>query len=228
MSAPLKQKYETEQSKGASTCKNFLWWNVFSDMWCIEQVHMLAHKTTHVSWFSEETFALRAAQQRRRKLAADCSSGATGVVFDTLHLTARWPDEGKTCRYGSRPWGLADELWWELRLQKESLSIFVAGIWLCGFFSPDKYHKAVEVWRSNRLLAEQVHANVGNESVGEADRFKYAQMLVFYHPPSLLCALLLFPSLPPFLLSCGEESSADCSSGLSPLYEQCFCGWKPS
>lgn len=53
-------------------------------------------------------------------------------------------------------------------------------------------------------------------------RFEQAHMLVFYHPP------FLFPSLPLLLLSSGEESSADCSSGLSPLYEQCFCGWKPS
>lgn len=41
----------------------------------------------------------------RQKPAADFCLRATGVLFDTLHLKALWPDQGKTHRYGSRPWG---------------------------------------------------------------------------------------------------------------------------
>lgn len=126
------------------------------------------------------------------------------------------------------PWGL----WWELLLQNESLSIFKLIFGYLTFFL------AKTQTRSQSGEKQQVACScrTGWGSIKcenwvclcSGRKFKHTHVLVFYCPPSLH-PRLLFPSLPPFLLlSGGEESSAGCFSGLSPLYEKCFCGWKPS
>lgn len=61
-------------------------------MWCIEQAHMQAHKTTHVSWLEGE----------RHRHLQQASVWEPQVVC--LTLRAQWPHEGKTHVYGSRPW----------------------------------------------------------------------------------------------------------------------------
>lgn len=75
---------------------------------------------------------------------------------------------------------------WELRLRNETVSISEL-IFVChGIFIT----KLSRFW----CPAEQVHSHVGIE-LRSGHRFKHAHMLVFYHPLSLLCPLLLFPSI---------------------------------
>lgn len=148
------------------------------------------------------------------------------LVFDTLYLRAGGQMRAKHTDKGhcyEDPWGLQ----WELHLQKEALSNLEL-----------VFSSLANIWQSlqscQSLKKQQAACRTGSFKCGNrgglfsACIFKHAHMLVFYHPPYVHRPLLLFPSLPLLLFLRGEESSADCSSGLSPLYEQCFCGEKPS
>lgn len=97
----LKLKFEPEHKKGGLTMQKLpvmerFKWHV------VHRAH--TRKTAHVSWFWQRRLSLRD-EKDAEKPVAWWTLRATGVVVDTLHLKALWPDEGKTHRYGSRPRG---------------------------------------------------------------------------------------------------------------------------
>ena len=154
----LRQTFETEPSEGASTCKNFLWWNVITcftcDMLCIERVCTLAHETARVPWLEVETWDPQSVCLWRRSVPEPqvlCLTLYTSKLGGHMEAKHTNMGQGHEDRWG---------LWWELNSQSESLSILML---LYDYVAISK--KAFSVRRSNRLFTEQVHSKVGTELV---------------------------------------------------------------
>lgn len=129
-----------------------------------------------------------------------------------------WPDEGKTHRYGS-------QLWEPMRApmrtspSKRNPQQFGAHVWRFGVYLT----KSEEATGATACRTGSFKCENGGGLFSECI-FKRAHMLVFYHPPALHHPPPSVSICPPSSFLRGEESSAGCSSGLSPLYELCFCG----
>lgn len=142
-------------------------------MWWLEFEHIEAHKTTHVSWFERGDFCSESSSVKTQKPAADCCYSHRCCVWHSTPQSsvATWGQNTqiwvKALRTDQRG------LWWELHLQNET------------------QHFGAHIWQ----IAEQVYSNVGIELVRVVDTD--LNMLVFYHQPSLLGPLLLFPAPPP-------------------------------
>ena len=140
----MKEKFETEQTKGASTCRGTLWWNI--SVTCgAQSTYTFRTTLPHVSWIED----FYSSKKMPEPAAAFC--GETQVFrLDILHLKAWWPEESKTYTYRSRPWGLMKVLVRTV-LTKWNPQRFEAHLWRFGIFLT-KIRKHL---RNNRLLAGQ-------------------------------------------------------------------------
>lgn len=171
--------------------------------------HAVHRAHAHTRTQDHTCFLVWRASQKRQKPVASSLRRAAGVVFDILHLKARWPDEGETHRYGSRPCGLL----WELHLQNvfsAFYSLYLDCLRDFLFFFFWRWPEGVQdLEKQLGLPAGQVHLNRTRSPTRT-----HASVFSATLSPCVCCSLL----------SSGLESSADCSSGLSALYERCFCG----
>lgn len=98
-------------------------------MWCREHVHIQSHKTTHVSWFEKETFALKAAQTHKHagRLLLK-SHRCCCLTHYTSKLEPRWGQN-------TQIWVTATDRWWEPHLSSSTEAVraasFICGKW-CG------------------------------------------------------------------------------------------------
>lgn len=120
---------------------------------------------------------------------------AAGVVFDTQCFVATW-------RQNTRMWVKAMTAVTRTTVPNEPLSSFEAHYGPVGTF--------VEVWRSNRFLAEQASGNMG---------------IVVNLECTLSFITQSFSVSPPISSTVVMSPSSVCTNGLSPLFDECFCGF---
>lgn len=160
--------------------------------------HVVDGACTHAGAQDHTCFLVRwgdfcaegSAQWRRRHLQQ------TSVVEPQvvcLTLKARRPHEGKTHTHMGQGREARRWLRWEPRLQNETLSISELTFGCLACF----------LTKIKRLETREIARRTGSFSCGNGvglcsrHRFQHPHMLVFYHRPSLLRPLLLFPSAPP-------------------------------